>query len=158
MNNQEFLEDIPFSLERFPRLNIRNLKQNYHDLREWFHRKNPECLPVQTSPLYCKEDCPYNNEGPHDLYCHRVTTNEWKQFKFSCPKCRKIYPGVPEFFANFRAKFRDLVLAWYFIIQFGGTNLTEIHEMTGVSMFLLYELKLKFEATIIEAKRLVSKL
>ena len=65
---------------------------------------------------------------------------------------------MPVFFANFQEKFRDLVLGWYFIVTFGGTNLTEIHQMTGLSMHLLYELKLKFEATIVEAKRIVSKL
>ena len=158
MNNNEFLESTPFALKRFPRLNIRDLKQDYHELREWFHAKNPECLPIQTSPLYCKAHCSYNEEGPHDLYCHNVNTNDWKQFRFSCPGCRKIYPGVPVFFANFQEKFRDLVLGWYFIVTFAGTNLTEIHQMTGLSMHLLYELKLKFEATIVEAKRLVPKL
>ena len=158
-NNNEFLESTPFALDRFPRLNIRDLPQDYHDLREWFHDCNPECLPIETSPLYCKADCPYNDEGaPHDLACHKVNTNDWKQFRFSCPACRKIYPGVPVFFANLREKFRDLVLGWYFIVTFEGTNLTEIHEMTGLSMFTLYQLKLKFEATVVEAKRLVSKI
>jgi len=156
MNNNEFLESTPFALERYPRMNIRDLKQDYHEMREWFHAKNPECLPIKTSPLYCKEDCTYNKEGPHDLYCHNVNTNDWKEFRFSCPKCRKVYPNVPVFFANFREKFRDLVLGWYFIVTFSGTNLTEISEMTGLPMFLLYEMKLKFEATIVEAKRLVS--
>ena len=158
MNNQELLEHTPFALKRFPRLNIRDVKQGYHELREWFHECNPECLPIKTSPLYCKPDCANNVRGPQDLYCHYVNTNEWKQFRFSCPECRKIYPNVPVFFANFREKFRDLVLGWYFIVTFGGTNLTEISEMTGLPMFLLYELKLKFEATIVEAKRLVSNL
>ena len=87
-----------------------------------------------------------------------MNTNDWKQFRFLCPACRKIYPGVPVFFANFREKFGDLVLGWYFIVTFEGTNLTEIHEMTGLIMFLLYQLKLKFEATTVEAKRLVSKI
>ena len=104
-NNNEFLESTPFALDRFPRLNIRDLPQDYHDLREWFHACNPECLPIKTSPLYCKADCAFNDEGaPHDLACHKVNTNDWKQFRFSCPACRKIYPGVPVFFANFREK------------------------------------------------------
>ena len=110
--------------------------------------KSYKCVPQPLSK------CRFH--GKYVLYCHKVNTNEWKQYKFSCPGCRTVYPGVPAFFANLREKFRDLVLGWYFIVTFGGTNLTQISEMTGLSMFLLYELKLKFEATIVEAKRLVS--
>ena len=156
MNNQEFLKAVPFNLSDYPKTRARDVPADYHALRKWFHDKNPECLPLRTSPLYCKENCPFNEKGPHDLYCHNVNTNDWKEFKFSCSGCRKVYPGVPVIFANLRSNFRDLSDALYYIITFCGFNLTEIHEMTGVPMFTLFELNMKFEATILEAKRLVT--
>ena len=156
MNNTEFTEDIPFSLLDYPKTRAKDLPTDYHALRQWFHDKNPECLPLYTSRLYCKPHCPLNEKGPHELCCHNVNTNDWKQFKFSCPGCRKVYPGVPAIFANLRSEFRDLSDALY-IITFCGSNLTEIHDITGVPMFTLFELKMKFEATILEAKRLVNR-
>ena len=98
-----------------------------------------------------------DNGFDHEVLLTNQSENDWKEWKFSCKECRTVYPGVPVIFANLRSQFRDLSDALYYIVKFCGSNLTEIHEMTGVPMFTLSEVKMKFEATVIEAKRLVTR-
>ena len=155
-NAHQYTEVVPFSTAGYPRIKLRDLPEDFRQLRKFYHEQNPQCLPLTSCSLYCKPGCSAAAESK-SLAQVRVYDNEWKEFQFRCSnkKCRAVHPRVPNIFAGIRVRFRDLSDSLYLLIN--KTSLTSIHETTHVGKFQLYELKKKFEATLSDAQRLVAK-